>query len=437
MLKEIRNLIADAIRGTEFESKTWLAGGCVRDELLGKKTNDIDIAVELPDGGTRLAEYLHERGVASQPVVYRQFGTALVSIAGNKVEFVMTRRESYRSRCRKPDVQFGSLEEDVLRRDFTINSLIMNVADGKIADLSGLGKADLKAKLVRSTSDPAVIFREDPLRLLRAVRFAAQLKFGIETKTWRQIRQHVQAIKHVSRERSADEIMKIMALPNFLQGIELLIRSGLKAALLPGLKYPPALLDPDLLKSKDAQYTLIKPAISRLSVPARLALGLWLHDDMTKYLQLLKLSAKTIRHVTLLAEECKRVRSLEDGGLLLKPQEFRTEAWKLRDCFDEFILLYPFTGIFSGLGDYMWKRDLEICQLLKRAYKQVQANRFNLTGQDLMRRFCLKSGPLIGDLLSEAFRIWTVNPSSSKEELLDYLRGQLAHMKKRRERKGR
>ncbi|RLC50195.1 MAG: tRNA nucleotidyltransferase, partial [Candidatus Cloacimonadota bacterium] len=200
-MENVLKKIADAIVGTEFENKTFAVGGYVRDLLMKRQTEDLDIVVNLKNGGIKLAKFLFEKGISSKPIVYENFGTAMVKIAGYQIEFVMTRRESYRDKNRKPEVEFGTLEEDVFRRDFTINSLLLNISANEILDLTGKGKSDIQNGIIRSTSDPKIIFGEDPLRMLRAVRFAVQLDFEIEKETQKGIIENASKLQFISAER--------------------------------------------------------------------------------------------------------------------------------------------------------------------------------------------------------------------------------------------
>lgn len=168
-MKKIISEIAEAITGTKFEGNTFIAGGYVRDLVMRNENSDLDIAVALPQGGIQLASFLYEKGIATKPVIFEQFGTALAEIKDNKIEFVMTRNESYRSGNRKPVTSPGTLLEDIVRRDFTINSLVMDIMTGEILDLTGNGLNDIKNGIIRATSDPDFIFSDDPLRILRAV----------------------------------------------------------------------------------------------------------------------------------------------------------------------------------------------------------------------------------------------------------------------------
>ncbi len=145
-MKNIINQISKVINKTCFEDKTYIVGGFVRDEVMGKESNDLDIVVEQENGGIALAEFLFHKGMCSRPVIFKRFGTAMVEIDGYKIEFVMTRKESYPVNSRKPEVQIGSIKEDVERRDFTINALILDISSNKILDKTQKGLSDIEIK---------------------------------------------------------------------------------------------------------------------------------------------------------------------------------------------------------------------------------------------------------------------------------------------------
>ncbi len=422
MLKEIRTILNKAAKGTEFVGKVYFAGGCVRDELIGRKTRDIDITVELPDGGIRFAEYLFQQGISNKPKVFKQFGTALISIGEHKIELVMTRKESYHYRSRKPDVEFGSLEEDVLRRDFTVNSLLVRISDGEILDLSGCGRKDLEAGLIRATSSPSVIFKEDPLRLLRAIRFATELDFDIEKKTFIQIKKLSSEVKYLSQERIAAELFKIISSPKYIKGLQLLVKSGLKSYVFPGLRLPASLLAADIVSRVRVNSAWVKPPITSLSINGRLVLMLWWNKDKTKYLKLLKMNKNQIRRVIYLHAMCTGVRDEDEHDGLVSLARIRSSAWAIGEMIDEFIVLYPYTGMFLKRGDKTWKRDLELCQKLKRAAVFIEKHRFNLTVEDVKRTFCIKHFLDIPLFRSRALEYWLYHPKADKKELLEFLK---------------
>jgi len=219
--------IKQAILGTQFEDKTYVAGGFVRDLIMGKDNKDIDIVVELPNGGVELANFLHHAIGASEPTVYNNScGTAQVVIDGEKIEFVMTRKEKYEFGNRTPLCEYGTIYDDVRRRDFTINSILYKISTGEIIDLLG-GKRDIDCGKIRTSSYPDETFQDDPLRIMRAIRFATRLNFEIEEETFYQISKHVFALKMISVERIRDEFNQIIIDPNFKVGMNLLRTSGI------------------------------------------------------------------------------------------------------------------------------------------------------------------------------------------------------------------
>ena len=219
---------------TDLHVKAWVVGGYVRDVLLRRPPSnpDIDVVVEAGDAPA-LARHFAEISGAPPPVTFERFGTAQVTLPGRLVEFVTARAESYASDSRKPEVRPASLEEDLRRRDFTINALLMDV-DGKVEDPLG-GRRDLEARILRTPADPLRTFADDPLRMLRAVRFAAELGFSLDPTllpAMRELKARL-APPVISIERIADELRKILASPRPKLGLELLDEAELLEVILP------------------------------------------------------------------------------------------------------------------------------------------------------------------------------------------------------------
>lgn len=190
--------------------RAYVVGGYVRDHILGSEVRDMDIVV-LGDGiafaGAIAREMKHEN-----LVTFPKFGTAMLTLAEGKVEFVGARKESYDRNSRKPAVAHGTLEDDLLRRDFTVNAMAvsLNQADrGTLVDPHG-GQSDLKKKALRTPLDPAQTFDDDPLRIMRAFRFAAQLEFSIDDGILEAAREMKERLKIVSQERISEEFLKTM-----------------------------------------------------------------------------------------------------------------------------------------------------------------------------------------------------------------------------------
>lgn len=212
----------------------YLIGGYVRDLFLNRPTNDVDVMVV--GNGIETARALSTRlGREHQPAIYQNFGTAQVKWHGIEIEFVGARRESYDRNSRKPIVEDGTLEDDLNRRDFTINALgICLNADhfGELVDhFEGL--YDLKDGIIRTPLDPDITFSDDPLRMMRCIRFATQLNFFIDDETFDALERNKERIKIISAERIIAELNKIMLSPIPSKGLIDLERCGLLELILP------------------------------------------------------------------------------------------------------------------------------------------------------------------------------------------------------------
>jgi poly(A) polymerase len=208
--------------------QAWVIGGFVRDLLLKRGSKDIDIVCV--GSGIALAERLAQLlGPEVHVSVFKNFGTAHIRHKDIEVEFVGARKESYRSDSRKPIVEDGTLEDDQKRRDFTINALGISLNEedyGELIDPFG-GVRDLRMRMLRTPLDPAITFSDDPLRMMRAIRFATQLNFDIEPDTYEAIGRMKDRIEIVSMERIIDELNKIILSPVPSYGFKLLYQCGL------------------------------------------------------------------------------------------------------------------------------------------------------------------------------------------------------------------
>jgi poly(A) polymerase len=208
--------------------EAYVVGGYVRDVLLKRPSKDIDLVAV--GSGIALAEAVAaELGPSVHVAVFKNFGTAQIRFEDLELEFVGARKESYRSESRKPIVEDGTLEDDQKRRDFTINALAISVNQktyGTLVDPFD-GTSDMKKKIIRTPLDPAITFSDDPLRMMRAIRFASQLNFDIEAGTFNSLMEQKARLKIVSQERITDELNKIIMSPVPSYGFKLLFHSGL------------------------------------------------------------------------------------------------------------------------------------------------------------------------------------------------------------------
>ncbi len=232
--KDIFHTISEAADSLGLEC--YVVGGYVRDLFLERPSNDIDVVVVGSGIGVarRLKERLGKRAVLS---VFRNFGTAQVKYRGQEIEFVGARKESYSHDSRKPHVEDGTLEDDQNRRDFTINALAVCLNRERFGQLVDPfnGIADLEDGIICTPLDPSITFSDDPLRMLRCIRFATQLKFYIEDNTFDALSRHADRIKIISCERVEEELNKIMLAEEPSRGFVDLHRCGLLRLLLPEL----------------------------------------------------------------------------------------------------------------------------------------------------------------------------------------------------------
>lgn len=294
--KALEDFISKIIKGTPWEGKVFIAGGYVRDEFMGKDPKDLDILVNAPNGGIEFAKWITKKvgayrgsedqlppfpkinyqtaglqnpepateedwekvrkwqddvdkinasNAGSNPVIFHRFGTAKFNLRGvthngidlsdMDVEAVMPRKEQYAAGSRKPLVGAGNLKDDVDRRDFTVNSLLKDLTTGEILDLTGMGKDDIKAGIIRTPLNPDKIFTDDPLRMLRAVRFAVKYGWKLPLFMMRALKKNAPQLQNISHERIRDELNKMLVTNYPGKAIEILRITGLLKFVIPEL----------------------------------------------------------------------------------------------------------------------------------------------------------------------------------------------------------
>jgi len=432
--RELANSICETLRRNGHQA--LLVGGCVRDLLLGRQPADYDVATDASP--ERVIELFPE----SVPVG-AQFGVVLIPRENWKVEVATFRSDVGYSDGRHPDsvVYTRTAQEDVQRRDFTVNGLLMRPDTEEVLDYVG-GQADLKAGIIRAIGDPALRFAEDKLRMMRAVRFAARFGFHIETATFEAIRSRAQEIRHVSAERLREELTKLLTEGAARRGFELLDEAGLLQQVLPEIAAMKGVEQPPQFHPEGDVWIHTRMMIEMLPAGASptLAWGILLHDVGKP--PTFKSAAETgdrIRfdgHVGVgvkMAEEiCRRLRfSNEDTEQILALVEnhmrfadaaqMRTSTLKrfarLRR-FEEHLELHRIDCVSSNgrLEAYDYVRKF----FLETPPEQVRPQRL-LTGEDL-KTMGYQPGPAFTEILQAIEDGQLEGQLKTREEAFDFVR---------------
>ena len=241
----IVSYLRDLIKVTEFEGKTYVVGGAVRDLYMNKEIKDVDIVVELPNGGIEFANWMESRWYTHGSVVtYPTYGTAMFRLNEYpevEIECVQTRKEQYKDKnSRNPETEYGTLYEDAMRRDLTINALYLNISGNNVVDVTGNGLKDIEEHRVRVTSTPDIVYDDDALRILRCVRFysrfhAENKDWHIEEETLNGMHNKVDRLRIITKERIADELNKMLMCNDPVCAMRLLVDIGAMRYVIPEL----------------------------------------------------------------------------------------------------------------------------------------------------------------------------------------------------------
>ena len=230
-------------KDSQFYKKIFLVGGCVRDELLGQRFSDLDLLIDMPDGQKKFVEYMcaTHPDVCRGPFYYKRYGTTAMDMiidgTFTLVECVEPHIEQYNEEGTELlETQFCTLEEDAKRRDYTCNALYKNLHTGKTIDPSGMGIADLKAKYLRTPGNPDEIYLQDPVRMLRGIRFKHQKGFELDAEAWDAIVRHHDRIVYSAPTRMREEVHKMLKSSDMPGAFDDLEKSGLLPYLFPGLE---------------------------------------------------------------------------------------------------------------------------------------------------------------------------------------------------------
>ncbi|MCF7857937.1 MAG: CCA tRNA nucleotidyltransferase [Candidatus Cloacimonetes bacterium] len=444
-MDNIIKTIANSIRNTEFADNTFVVGGFVRDKIMGNTSEDLDIVVTLPQGGIKLAQFLFNTHICSRPVIFNKFGTAQVTIQDHKIEFVMARSEKYQEKSRKPEVLPGTINEDIIRRDFTINSLIMDIMNGKILDMSQRSISDIQNKIIRATANPETIFQDDPLRMLRAVRFAVQLNFTIETVTFTKIIENSQLLENISKERIRDEFSKILLSQNPATGIRLLKETRLLNFIIPDLKELDG-TEQDKYHDKDMlEHTL--QVLQNTPADLVIRLAALLHDIAKPYtktetkkeihfyyheaagakrarkiLRKLKYPNYIIYKVAILIKNHMRLKSFGNKLTNFSDSAVRRLILQLDTELDQLLILINADNVSRATKYCLQEQIPNLKKRISSNLKKIKGKSLPITGNDIILHFKVKEGKEIGIILDQARQIWIDHPSWNKNKILNAIK---------------
>lgn len=436
--------VAHFVAMTPFSGDVALVGGYVRDQLLGLEAgHDADLVTT--GDAIALAQALRQAGIARiEPVVYPRFGTALIMVGETQVELVTARRESYAPDSRKPFVEVASLEEDARRRDFTVNTLMAKLPrDGVstlVQDPLGQGLDDLAAKILRTPLDPKATFDDDPLRMLRAVRFRAQLGFEFALGLPEAIRESSERLRIVSRERVRDELSRMLLLPCADQALEDLMELGLMPYVIPELTDMPGVTQGDFhhLDAWDHTRLVVKQSPSGDLVTRLAAL---LHDVGKPQTRTIDEAGRTrfFGHEQLGAEMAGRIlRDLRYGNEIVLPVQ-KLVKHHMRFTGDNVLSNAACRRLIRDLGDDLGRlldlveadaaslkpgvRQLDLTALRKKlADIEIQTPRETLksplTGEEIMSILGVQPGAAVGqakDFLANMVIEGALSPDDKSE----------------------
>lgn len=425
LYKLITDKLKEIISGSRFEGHLYTVGGCERDRLLGLPIKDIDLVVDIPNGGIEFARWLYEKGeLTHEPVVYENYGTAmfcLKSFESFELEAVQTRKESYRDMTtRNPETAYGTIEDDCIRRDFTINSLYRNVSTGELKDFTGKGLRDLKGMIIRSCDNPDIIFKEDPLRILRAIRFEAKLgvDWKIEDTTKTGMLSNAYRVEIVSRERITDEFDKILFSKEAMLAILNLKRIGVMKFVSPELdKF-------DIVALADVVHGLRYTSEDKVE---KLAVMFFGAENQAQALQEMKYPNHIIDDVMTLIREIPVVQSLcSDTFSDIDRVEVRKQQSRVKDP-KLYYHLAMATHSINNRNSTIIRTNMQAIHVLSASIDEVRHHtdcfevKLPVDGEDVMDFKGIEPGPLVKKYLDTVKEEYFKNPKMTRTEAFNIL----------------
>lgn len=454
---KIKEHLGKLTQNTMWEGHVFTVGGCVRDEIMGEEVKDIDVCITLPNGGIRFADWLWNNGHAKKPAtVYPQYGTAMLQLKSFPevdLEFAQTRKEQYADHtCRNPETTFGNIEEDSYRRDLTINSLYCDLSSGEIVDITGRGVEDIRNHVVRTPKEPDLVYDEDPLRILRCIRFASRYGWEIEPATYNGMIRKVNRLEILKKERIREELDKMLTHKHPVMAMELLRKTGAMHFVIPQLEETYEMMQNDYHFGTVWEHTMM--ALEKLkSDSLELRMAALLHDigktrvrsvsegkvhflkhelasaDMVEeILRPLKYSNDFIHNVAFLVGNHMRCKKWGNECENMKAKSLRklqfecvTEA-RFRD-----LMLLIDADNKAHDANHCMSRQVEIILQYSEKMKEEGSTMFGyklpIEGKEIMQIKGIKQGPKVRECIDYLLKLAFVNPQRDKTEVIKLLKG--------------
>lgn len=454
---EIKSYLRHLIKGTEWEGNIYAVGGCVRDDIMGAEVNDVDMCVTIPSGGIRFAEWLHDSGYTLfDVVVYPQYGTAMLKLAAfpdEELEFVQTRKEKYpNAASRNPETVFGTIEEDCMRRDLTINALYCNISSNEIVDVTGTSLYDIEHKVIRTPNDPDITYDDDPLRILRCIRFTSRFGWDIEENTFNGMLRNVHRLSIIARERVKDELNKMLVSANPVMAMELLRTTGAMHYVIPQLEETYAMEQNEYHFGTVWEHTLA--VLNNMgSKRLELRMAALLHDigkirvrsvengkvhflrhdeasaDMVDdILRPLRYSNDFIDDVTFFVRHHMDTKTWGGECEAMKLKRLRKLQYvcKTEERFRDLMTLIDADNKAHAEEHCMPHQAeiiLERTEKMKAEGSAMFGYKLPLSGKEIMELKGMKSGPEVKECLEYLLKLALVNPLRDREEFVKHVRG--------------
>jgi len=448
--------LTQLVKSGPFKGRVYLAGGAVRDMQLGKDPKDLDVVVTGGiDAGMEFAkwatQYMHNHRHGSNPVLFPAYGTAKFTLSGIvhngidlsdvDIEAVATRKEKYVGGSRKPEVSAGDLADDVKRRDFTVNSLLKDLTNGEILDLTGMGKADITTGIIRTPLNPDVIFSEDPLRMLRAVRFTMKYDWELPMFMIRALKRNAAQLQNISAERTRDELDKMLVTGSPDRAIKLLRITGLLNYIIPEFKTAYKMTqnvhhkrdvfghtldvmkgtDPVLLQRLMALFHDIGKTVTRSVTPT--GVHFYGHEDvgadMTRdIMRRLKYPTELIDAVVSGVANHMKLKHGGDDAVQLSDKTLRKFKIALGDKLEDVLNVIHADNTAHSEASSMPNQIVNVRNRLKGLEASTPSEpKLPITGKDLID-MGVKPGPIFSKILAAVTEKWYENPNITTQQAL-------------------